>query len=114
MAERIVTETRQATAGADGTCSVRFLGPGVTYRTLEVATIQLGSTSAARPIAKLYRGQSTTATPIATEDNGGSGAFVGGAPSDHLNGTDRYVIRWENADPGSFCSATLVGTERSR
>lgn len=112
---RSVTITRSATADADGTATVRFDGPAISFDTLAVYLISLDVTgSNTEPEARLYNGRPASGRLISLNVDGTAGQFVAdGNPWDIPAGFS-WSIQWTGATPGADCSASLSGTERRR
>lgn len=112
---RVGPVVKTATADAAGVARVQFAGPGGSWRTLDVDSIQLAGASAAIPTANLYRGPlDAIGVLLATVNDGNSGRFARGGGSDTIASGETWSIVWTGCTAGASMSATLSGTERDR
>ena len=114
MTATLVDTTATAVAGADGTATVRFYGPGVSQDVLHVDAIACTSTSTALPNVTLYRGESAAGRRIAYNPDGRSGTFRGGGSADRIGAGDVWSCVWAACTVGASCSASLTGTVSRR
>lgn len=114
MSERLYDVTSTATAAADGTATVRIVGPGDAFDVLIVDLISVTSTSGLLPDCTLYRGNPADGRRLAYNPDGQTGTFEGGGTADRITSGDVWSLRWTGADPGAVCTASITGTVRRR
>jgi hypothetical protein len=106
--------TVSAVAGADGSATVTFNGPGMSFDVLDVDVIVTTSDSTSLPNVTLYRGAPALGRRLAFNADGRGGTFRGGGVADYIGAGDSWSVKWEGCAPGSTCSATLTGMVRRR
>lgn len=106
--------SKSATVAADGTATVRFDGPGMSFDVLVVDVISLSSTSALLAAATLYRGEPAGGRRLAYNVDGLAGAFDGGGSNDVIDSGESWSVQWTGATAGSSVTASLSGTVTRR